>query len=152
MSDETNSDLNAAADAAAQDQTIARVLKEQRVVHMVGLSAKPDRDSHKVAAYLRSHGYRIIAINPTVEEVLGERAYPSLEAAQAAEPVHLVDVFRKGEALPGLVDELEALPELQAVWLQLGVRNDEAEARLAEFDVDLVVDRCIKIEHAARLT
>lgn len=129
------------------DNTLTKVLNAHKVVHMLGLSPKPQRDSHQVAKYLISNGYRVIPINPTVDEVLGEKAYPSLAEAQKAEPVRLVDVFRKPDALPAIVDALGPLPDLEAVWLQLDVRNADAETRLAVMDIDLVVDKCIKVEH-----
>lgn len=127
-----------------------RAALAHKVVHMLGLSDKPERDSFKVAKYLTEHGYRVVPIHPKVDAVLGVPAFKTLAEANAAEPVRLVDVFRGGDALPGIVDELEGLPNLEAVWLQLGVRNAEAEARLKSMDVTLVVDHCMKIEHEAR--
>lgn len=127
-----------------------RAALAHKVVHMLGLSDKPERDSFKVAKYLTGQGYRVVPIHPKVEAVLGVPAFRTLAEAQAAEPVRLVDVFRGGDALPGIVDELATLPDLEVVWLQLGVRNAEAEARLAEMDLTAVIDRCMKIEHEAR--
>lgn len=126
------------------------ILTRQRTIHMVGLSPNPDRPSYEVAEYLVDHGYRVIPINPAVDEVLGEKAYPSLTAAAEAEPVRLVDIFRRGDAVAPIVEEALSLGTVQAVWLQLGVRNRSAEEAVVEAGVSLVADRCIKLEHQAR--
>lgn len=134
----------------ARVDAIADILERYDTVHMLGLSSNPERDSFKVAAYLRSVGYRVIPVNPTVDEVFGERAYPDLASAAKAEPVRLVDVFRRGETLGPVVDEILGLGTVEAVWLQLGVRNPAEEERIVSAGISLVSDRCIKVEHQLR--
>lgn len=136
--------MNALADA------ITTILETHDTVHMIGLSPKPDRDSHRVAVYLQNHGYKVVPINPRADEVLGEKSYPDLAAAAEAGPVRLVDVFRRGDTLGPIVDEILALGTVDTVWLQLGVHNAEQEERLVSAGISLVTDRCIKVEHAAR--
>lgn len=125
------------------------LLRAHPVVHMVGLSPNPQRDSHRVAVALMERGFRVVPINPAVDEVLGNPAFPSLVAAEAHGPVRLVDVFRAGEALPGIADEVLSLTEVDAVWLQLGVHHPAAEDRLRAAGITVVSDRCIKVEAAA---
>ncbi|RJQ30387.1 MAG: CoA-binding protein [Peptococcaceae bacterium] len=131
------------------DETIKDLLRGCRTVAVVGLSQKPERDSYKVARYLKECGYRVIPVNPALkDEVLGEKPYPALAAVPV--PVDIVDVFRRGEEAPGVVEE--ALPlKPKAVWLQLGVVNEEAAKRAAAEGVTVVMDRCMKIEHGRLL-
>jgi hypothetical protein len=130
------------------DRAIRQILETAKTVAVVGLSDKPDRDSYKVAEYLQSHGYRIIPVNPTVSDVLGEKSYASV--TDIPEPVDLVDVFRKPEAvLPVVQEAIDA--GAGTVWLQLGVVNEEAAARAEAAGLQVVMDRCIKIEHGRLL-
>lgn len=133
-----------------RSDAIRGILERHKTVHMVGLSPKPERDSNKVARYLQAHGFRVIPINPTVDEVLGEKAYPDLATAAEDGRVELVDVFRRGDTLGPLVDEILELGTVEAVWLQLGVRNPVEEERIVGAGISLVSDRCMKVEHAAR--
>jgi predicted CoA-binding protein len=130
---------------------IRDILIHFKTIHMVGLSDNPDRPAHEVARYLKDNGYRVIPINPTVDEVLGEKAYPSLTAASEVEPVRVVDVFRRGDSIGELVDEALGLGTVEAIWLQLGVRNMAAEEAVVAAGVTLVADRCMKVEHRARV-
>ncbi|MFT6398085.1 MAG: putative CoA-binding protein [Bradymonadia bacterium] len=127
---------------------IKQILGEYRTLHIVGLSSNESRDSHRVAQYLQTHGYRTIPINPREETVLGEVSYPSLAAAAAAAPVRLVDVFRRGDALPGIVGDILELGTVEIVWLQLDVHHEESEARLRDAGITVVADKCIKVEHS----
>jgi uncharacterized protein len=125
---------------------VERVLRETRVWAVVGCSPDPWRDSHRIAALLQSHGYRVIPVNPGCDEVLGEHCYPSLTGIPASEGVEVVDVFRRSEAASAHVDEAVAIGA-KAVWLQLGVYADPAaieRARAAGLDV--VEQRCPAIE------
>ena len=123
---------------------ITEILKTSRVVAVVGLSSNPDRPSHQVARYLQEHGYRIIPVNPGCREVLGETCYASL--GDVPFPLDLVDIFRNVEAIPAIVDEAITVGA-KVVWMQLGVRNDEA-AKLAEAaGLKVVMNRCPKIEY-----
>lgn len=130
------------------DAEMTALLKRVRTIAVVGLSADPARPSHHVAAYLIEQGYHVVPINPTTPEVLGQRSYATL--ADVLEPIDLVDVFRRPDAVPALVDEVLAL-NLPALWLQEGVTHAEAEARAVAAGVAVVADRCILKEHARLL-
>ncbi len=126
------------------DREIRQILETARTIAIVGLSDKPERDSHQVAAYLQAHGYRVIPVNPMVSEILGEKSYPSVSSIP--EQIDVVDVFRKPDAVMEIVeDAIQA--GASAVWLQLGVVNLEAAGRAAEAGLQVVMDRCMKIEH-----
>ena len=114
---------------------------------MVGLSPDPRRPSHGVARYLQRVGYRIIPINPKVDEVLGERAYPSLR--DVADPVDVVDVFRRSEFVGPIVDDAIAM-RAHAVWLQDGVIDRLAAERARKAGLDVVMDDCMMRRHAQR--
>ncbi|GAA2519115.1 MULTISPECIES: CoA-binding protein [Kocuria] len=122
------------------------ILRSTRSVAIVGMSNKPSRASYFVATYLRSSSpYRVYFVNPVLDEVLGEKVYPSL--AHLPEPPDLVDVFRKDADLPGVAQEAVDAGA-KTLWLQLGSWNEEA-ARIAEdAGLNVVMDRCVKIEHA----
>ena len=104
-------------DSNAGTEKIASIFKQYRTIAVVGLSEDPGRPSHQVAAYLQSHGYRIIPVNPQCQEVLGEKCYASLK--DIPEPVEVVDIFRKAEAIPGIVEEAIAVGA-KVIWMQLG--------------------------------
>lgn len=134
-------------DDATTDVTIRRVLTETRTIALVGWSPKPDRPSHRVAAFLKARGYRVIPVNPgqAGQEALGEVVRASL--ADIGEPVDMVDIFRRSEEAGGVVDEaLAVLPGLKAVWMQLGVVDAAAAARAEAAGVTAVMDRCPAIE------
>ncbi len=124
--------------------TLRRILAESRTIAVVGLSANWYRPSYFAAKYMQDHGYRIIPVNPAYEEVLGERCYPDLK--DIPEPVDMVDIFRRAEQVPPIVDDAIAIGA-KVVWMQLGVVNEEAAARAREAGLDVVMDRCVKIEH-----
>jgi predicted CoA-binding protein len=123
---------------------IKYILENSKTVAVVGLSPREERDSHRVAKYLQSQGYRIIPVNPKAGEILGERSYPDL--ASVPEPIDLVDVFRRSEAVPGIVEEAIKMGA-KTVWMQLGVVHEEAAARAREAGLQVVMDRCIMVEH-----
>ena len=125
------------------------LLKKAKTIAVVGLSDDPFKPSYGVSEYLQEKGYRIVPINPAISEVLGERAYPTLTDAAKAEKIDLVDVFRRPDAVPAIVDEVLALG-LPAVWLQETVVHEEAARKAREAGVLVVMDRCILKEHAAR--
>ena len=129
--------------AATED--IPAILKSYHTIAVVGLSPEPDRASHQVAAYLQSHGYRIIPVNPQCREVLGETCYASLK--DIPEPVEVVDIFRKAEAIPALVEEAMAVGA-RVIWMQLGLESAEAAAKARAAGLQVVMNRCMKIEHA----
>ena len=128
--------------------TILRLILNARTVALVGLSRNELRASHFVGYYLQRHGYRVIPVNPNEEGVLGERAYPTL--ADVPERIDVVDVFRDPAAVPGLAQEaVEA--GAGALWLQFGVISPEGARIASEAGLDVVMDRCMKIEHARYL-
>lgn len=124
----------------------ARILREFRRVAVVGISDRPDRDSHRVAAYLQRAGYTIIPVNPNVTDVLGLRCWPSLEDAPG--PIEVVDVFRRSELVGPVVDAAIALGA-KAVWMQDGVVNEAAASKARAAGLLVVMDRCMMRDHLA---
>jgi len=124
---------------------LRRILRECRTVAVVGLSANWYRPSYFAAKYLQEHGYRVIPVNPNYAEVLGERCYPSVAAIPGA--VDVVDGFRKAGEMPALAREAVA-KGAKVLWMQLGIRSDEAARIAGDAGLDVVMDRCMKIEHA----
>ena len=127
------------------DDDVRAILTGTRTWAVVGCSPDPARDSHRIAALLQRSGYRVIPVNPKVDEVLGERAYASLADIPAAEGVEVVDVFRRSEQAAAHVDEAIAIGA-KAVWLQLGVIDEAAAERARAAGLDVVMNRCPKIE------
>ncbi len=130
--------------APVSESAIARILGTARTIAVVGLSNNPSRPAYGVARYLKAMGYTVIPVGPS-PEVLGERSYARL--ADVPVPIDLVDIFRRVEAIPGHVQEAIDVGA-RAVWLQLGLRSPEAEGRARDAGLDVVADRCTKIEHA----
>jgi len=120
------------------------MLTKYRTVAVVGLSPDAGKPSHEVAAYLKRAGFRIIPVNPACQEVLGERCYPTL--ADVPGEVEIVDVFRRSEFLPEIVEQAIA-KGARVVWMQEGVVNEEAARRAGEAGLEVVMDRCILKEH-----
>lgn len=125
--------------------TLRRILTEAHTIAVVGLSRNWHRPSNFAAKYLQDHGYRVIPVNPTLDEVLGERCYSSV--AEIAEPVDVVDCFRAAEEIPALAEQAIAIGA-KVLWTQLGIINYEAAAMARHTGLDVVMDRCMKIEHA----
>lgn len=125
------------------EPVVERVLSQYRRWAVVGCSPRPGRDSHDVAAFLLSRGYQIVPVNPRCDEILGRRCYPSLDAIP--EPVEVVDIFRRSELAGAHVDEAVAVGA-RAVWMQLGVIDHAAAERARQAGLDVVMDRCPKIE------
>jgi uncharacterized protein len=128
------------------DADIRRILRDVRVIAMVGASPSWNRPSHFAMKYLQAKGYRIIPVNPSAagQTILGEKVYARL--ADIREPVDMVDIFRNSEAAGPLTDEAIALGA-KVVWMQLGVRNDEAAGRASAAGLTVVMNRCPKIEY-----
>jgi predicted CoA-binding protein len=124
-----------------------QILATARTIAVVGLSPDPRRPSHGVARYLQRAGYRIIPVNPNVDQVLGERAYGSLR--EVSEPVDVVDVFRRSEFVGPIVDDAIAM-RAHAVWLQDGVVDELAAQRARAAGLDVVMDDCMMRRHAQR--
>lgn len=131
--------------ASADPRVIADIIKNYKVVAVVGLSPKPDRPSYLVAEYLKQHGYRIIPVNPGQREILGEKCYRSLKDIPF--PVEVVDIFRNVEAIPAIVDEAIQVGA-KAVWMQLGLVEPESARKARDAGLQVVMDHCLKVEHA----
>ena len=129
---------------------LREILRTARRIAVVGLSPNPARPSHAVASYLQSAGYTIVPVRPSVERVLGERAYPDLRSAAAAGPIEIVDVFRRSETIPELVDDcLSIRPRL--VFLQVGVVHEGAAERLEREGIPVIMNRCLMVDHLTLL-
>jgi uncharacterized protein len=135
------SDLAKYQDPAA----IQRVLYSAKTIAIVGLSNNPLRPSYFVGYYMKRHGYRVIPVNPRETEILGEKSYPSL--LDIPEPVDVVDVFRAPGAVPAIARDAVAI-KAGALWCQFGVINDEGNQIATDAGLTVIVDRCLKVEHA----
>jgi uncharacterized protein len=124
--------------------TLRRILKENHVIAVVGLSADWYRPSYFAAKYMQEHGYRVIPVNPKYDSILGEKCYRSLR--DIPEPVDIVDVFRKTEDVMPIAEGAIAV-RAKVLWQQLGVRNEGAAAKARAAGLEAVMDRCVKIEH-----
>ena len=133
--------------SSVQPDPIFDVLKQARTIAVVGLSDSPLRPSHGVAAYLQTQGYRIIPVNPQIEESLGEKAYPSL--LDVPGKIDIVDIFRRPEFVEEVVDQAIQL-KVPVVWMQEEVIHERAAQKAREAGIFVVMDRCILLEHRAR--
>jgi uncharacterized protein len=125
--------------------TLRRILRTSRTIAVVGLSAEWHRPSFFAAKYMQAHGYRIIPVNPRYQEILGERCHADLTTIE--EPVDIVDVFRRSEDVMPIAEQAIAI-KAKCLWQQIGVKNEAAAALAAAAGLDVVMDRCVKIEHA----
>jgi len=127
---------------------LRRILQESHVIAVVGLSSNEQRPSYRVAQYLLAHGYTVIPVNPAESEILGQKCYASL--AEIPQKVDVVDCFRKAADIPPLAEAAIAIGA-KTLWLQLEIINDLAAQRASSAGLNVVQDRCIKIEHAQLL-
>jgi predicted CoA-binding protein len=125
--------------------TLRRILNTYKRVAMVGLSADWWRPSFFAAKYLLEHGFEVIPVNPKYEEILGQKCYPDLKSIPT--PVDVVDLFQKAERVPIFVDDAIAIGA-KVVWMQLGIINEEAAQKARDAGLEVVMDRCMKIEYA----
>lgn len=123
---------------------IADILKKSKTIAVVGLSPKENRPSNQVARYLIDAGYTVIPVNPGQDEILGQICYPNLAAIPVK--VDVVDIFRKPEDVPPVVEEAIAI-KAESVWMQLGISNEQAASMAHAAGLKVVMDRCIKIDH-----
>jgi len=130
-----------------QSDLIADLLRRSRTIAVVGLSCNPFRPSHGVSAYIQSHGYRIIPVNPNITECLGEKAYGSL--LDVSEKIDIVDIFRRPEFVEEVVDQAIQL-NVPAVWMQEDVIHEKAAEKARKAGIFVVMNRCILKEHRAR--
>jgi predicted CoA-binding protein len=131
------------------DPNIRRILEQYKTVAIVGLSDKPFRDSYRIAVYLLEHGYKAIPVNPTIDEVLGLKAYPHLSSIP--ETVEIVNIFRRAEFIGPIVDEAIKIGA-KVIWMQLGVANQDAAGKARQAGLEVVMNRCIKVEHMTHLS
>jgi uncharacterized protein len=124
--------------------TMREILSSAKVIAVVGYSDKPHRTSNQIGGFLKRAGYTVYAVNPTIESVDGEKSYPSL--ADVPEPIDIVNVFRRSEYLPGVVDAAIAVGA-KTVWAQLGVYDNMAAQKATEAGLQMVMDHCIKVEY-----
>jgi len=125
--------------------TLRRILRSARTIAIVGLSAEWHRPSFFAAKYMQEHGYRIVPVNPRYPEILGERCHASLETVDV--PIDIVDVFRRTEDVLPIARQAIAIGA-KCLWQQIGLKNLEAARLASEAGLDVVMDRCVKIEHA----
>ncbi|HXY47100.1 MAG TPA: CoA-binding protein [Thermoplasmata archaeon] len=128
------------------DEELREVLTTARTIAVVGLSDKPERDSNEVARYLKSQGYRIVPVNPMISEVLGEKAYPSLSAIPPDVQIDIVDVFRRSDQVPPVVDEAIGR-HAKVIWMQLGVSHPAAAAKARAAGAIAYENLCIMVQH-----
>ena len=133
--------------SATEADRIAELLNSAKTIAVVGLSDSPLRTSHGVSQYMQSQGYRIIPVNPAITESLGEKAYASL--SEVPEKIDIVNVFRRSEFVPDVVEEAIRLG-VPAIWMQEGVVHEEAAEKARQAGIFVVMDRCILKEHLKR--
>ena len=129
----------------AADRDVRNILCSAKTIAIVGISAKEENPSHKVAKYLIEQGFKVIGVNPKCDEVLGAKCYPDLKSIP--EHVDVVDIFRKLDAIAGIVDEAIEIGA-GTVWMQLGLENEEAAQKARRAGLNVVMNKCTKIEHS----
>jgi len=122
-----------------------REILGMETIAVVGCSSTPGKDAHEIPKYMREHGYEVIPVNPYADEIFGWKAYDSL--ADVEEDVDIVDVFRPSEEVAGIVDEALERDDVNVIWTQLGIADDEAADRAEAAGKRVVQDRCLKVEH-----
>jgi len=128
----------------ATQNEISDILKKCKAVAVIGMSKNPEKDSHRIPAYLMKNGYRVVPVNPTADEILGVKSYKRLTDVPG--DVDIVDVFRPSEDIPNYVqDVIQKKPKV--FWEQLGIHNPEAEEKIAAAGIKVVYDRCMFVEH-----
>jgi uncharacterized protein len=128
---------------------IHNLLTKYKNIAVIGLSAKPERPSHSVAKFMQTHGYTIIPVTPTYDEILGKTAYPSLLDVPADPPVEIVDIFRQPHYVPEIVEQAIEIGA-KVIWMQLGIVNREAAAKATAHGLEVVMNKCIKVEYRLR--
>jgi hypothetical protein len=132
----------------ANPARIAAILRQARVIAVVGLSPRPDRPSHAVSSYMQAQGYRILPINPNCSEILQESCYPSLLDLPEGSTIDIVNIFRRSEAVGPIVGQAIQIGA-RCVWMQEGVSNPQAADKAAEAGLEVVMNRCIMRDHRA---
>ena len=133
-------------DSDSHSDSQIKEIYQLKNIAVVGVSKNEEKSSHQVPKYLIEHGYNVIPVNPTVTEVLGRKCYPSVAAVN--EKIDVVDVFRKSEDIPAVIDDvLRKKDGIKVFWMQLGIYNEDAERKAKENGIDVVYNRCIMEEH-----
>jgi uncharacterized protein len=132
------------------DDVISDILKKYKTIAVVGLSSNPRRPSFGVTQYMQSAGYRLIPVNPNETEVLGEKSYPCLEDVPKSHHVEIVDIFRRSENIPPVVDSAIAIGA-KVIWMQQGIENQNAAVKARAAGLFAIENACILIEHRLRL-
>lgn len=127
-----------------EDLEWQEILRDARTIAVVGLSTDPTKDSHTVAAYLQSHGYRIVPVNPRASHILGERCYPDLLSVPF--PIDVVNVFRPSDEAPTIVEQAIAIGA-RAVWMQVGIAHPEAAEKARQAGLKVVMNACMRMAH-----
>lgn len=133
-----------------QDPDLGAILRNHRTIAVVGFSKDPSKDAHTVPVYMKSKGYRVIPVNPTATEILGDRAYPNLSAV--AEPYDIVNIFRPSDQVEPIVDEAIRAGKAKVIWMQLGISNEAAAEKARVAGLQVVMDRCMRTEHRVRFS
>lgn len=134
------------ASGITNDADIRRILSSSKTIAVVGASPKPWRDSGSIAMFLIEKGYTVYPVNPKYQEVYGVKCYPDIKSVPG--PIDIVDIFRKSEEVGPIIDEAIAVGA-HCVWMQLGVVNEDAARRAEKTGIQVIMDRCIAIEHRA---
>lgn len=127
-----------------KDEEIKEILESAKNIAVLGISTNPDRDSYMVSKYLLDSGYSVTPVRPGADEILGMKVYPDLDSLK--EKIDILDVFRRPEQIPGHVEEALRLKP-KVFWMQLGIKNQEAAQILIENGINVIMDRCIKVDH-----
>jgi uncharacterized protein len=139
-------DMHKKMDSDPHSDSQIKEIYQLKNIAIVGVSKNEEKPSHQVPKYLIEHGYNVIPVNPTVNEVLGRKCYPSI--ADIAERIDIVDVFRKSEDVLGVIDDvLKKKDGIKVFWMQLGIYNEDAERKAKENGIDVVYNRCMMEEH-----
>jgi predicted CoA-binding protein len=126
------------------DSVLKEILLSTKTIAVVGLSSNPDKESYRIASYLKDQGYRIIPVNPTATEILGEKVYPDL--VSVPEKIDVVEIFRKSEDVPPVVDDA-IKAGARVIWMQEGIVNEEAAQKAQEAGMQVVMDTCMRVSH-----
>ncbi len=134
---------------AGEEPDLTDILRRYRTIAVVGCSKDPSKDAHTVPAYMQSKGYRVIPVNPTATEILGEKAYPNLGAVP--EPYEVVNIFRPSDQVEPIVADAIRLGKAKVIWMQLGIANEAAARKARAAGMQVVMDRCLRTEHRFRI-
>lgn len=132
----------------ASNEEVRNILKSSKIIAIVGLSSNPDKPSNQVAKFLKDHGYTIVPVNPTTDELLGEKCYPTLSAIPF--DIDIADVFRRPEDIPSVADDAIS-KGVKVFWMQEGIANNAAADKLRAAGITVVMDRCTKKEYMAHM-